>query len=176
MDFQKKDYDVLETPISTPDLQSAEVGVVDDLDNDYALNLDDAGNRSSDLGANDDESDDDGVPVMTMKGKRRKSGVDDLEIMEFAENYHALQNEKQQMNDADIGINDDEIVSVEDNLENVKEKEVVVEDVMPEQKENNDDDEQGDEVKEITESEKQNESKNVPENEEQESTENPDEK
>merc|ERR1712176_621323 len=78
----------IKTPISTPDLQSAEMKQNDDdLMDALALNADDA--KSSDLDADtqSDEENGSAVPVMTMKGKRRKSGVDDLDIIQFAQSY-----------------------------------------------------------------------------------------
>ena len=175
---QKEEYDALETPISTPDLQSAEIGNVDGFDDEYKLNLEeDVGNRSSDLGADDDDDDDDicgGMPVMTMKGKRRKSGVDDLDIMQFAQSF--VYKEEEQRN-----FDENEVVSAEEKLENVKEKEeeVIAESNVQGQEKNDDDvdDEQNDDTKEA---QNENESEKVEdvveENDEEKAAENVDDK
>ena len=82
----KGDDGDLETPISTPDIQAGRVyeskmKEMVERENVYKYGVDDSqddGGKSSDIGADDDEEDgQSGV-------KRRKSGVDDIDQMDFA--------------------------------------------------------------------------------------------
>merc|ERR1712154_374458 len=88
-------------------------------------------------GADDDDDSDDGLPVVkTRKGKRRKSGVDDLDIMKFAQTFafkqHAKENDQNDTENKDeqpeeTAANDDEDGTEDKKNDDAKEKEEEIE-------------------------------------------------